>query len=88
MAGSLLLDDSYSSSPAAAEAALDTLAAVEGRRKVAVLGDMLELGDYEAAGHEQVGRKAAACVDLLVTRGARPAHRRAAPRRACRRSKS
>ncbi len=71
VAGSLLLDDSYSSSPAAAEAALDTLAAVEGRRKVAVLGDMLELGDYEAAGHEEVGRKAAACVDLLVTRGER-----------------
>ncbi len=74
VAGSLLLDDSYSSSPAAAEAALDTLAAVEGRRKVAVLGDMLELGDYEAAGHEQVGRKAATCVDLLVTRGERGRH--------------
>jgi alanine racemase len=69
--GSLILDDSYSSSPAAAEAALDTLAALEGRRKVAVLGDMLELGAFEAAGHEQVGRKAAAVVDLLVTRGNR-----------------
>ena len=54
--GSLLLDDSYSSSPAAAEAALETLAAVEGRRKIAVLGDMLELGAGEAAGHEQVGQ--------------------------------
>ncbi len=51
--GSLLLDDTYGSSPAAAEAALETLAAVEGRRKIAVLGDMLELGDYEAVGHEQ-----------------------------------
>jgi Alr-MurF fusion protein len=69
--GSLLLDDSYSSSPAAAEAALDTLAALEGRRMVAILGDMLELGDFEAAGHEQVGRKAAGIVDLLVTRGKR-----------------
>ena len=69
--GSLLLDDSYSSSPAAAEAALDTLAALEGRRKIAVLGDMLELGAFEAAGHEQVGRKAAGIVDLLVTRGNR-----------------
>jgi Alr-MurF fusion protein len=69
--GSLILDDSYSSSPAAAEAALETLAAIEGRRKVAVLGDMLELGPFEAAGHEQVGRKAAPVVDLLVTRGNR-----------------
>jgi Alr-MurF fusion protein len=69
--GSLILDDSYSSSPAAAEAALETLAALEGRRRVAVLGDMLELGAFEATGHEQVGRKAAAVVDLLVTRGNR-----------------
>ena len=69
--GSLLLDDSYSSSPAAAEAALETLAAIEGRRKIAVLGDMLELGDFEAAGHEQVGRHAAALTDLLVTKGPR-----------------
>ncbi|MCX6033229.1 MAG: alanine racemase [Chloroflexi bacterium] len=69
--GSLLLDDSYSSSPAAAEAALETLAALEGRRKIAVLGDMLELGDYEAAGHEQVGRRAAGVLDLLVTKGIR-----------------
>ena len=72
--GSLLLDDSYSSSPAAAEAALETLAAVEGRRKIAVLGDMLELGVGEAAGHEQVGRIAAgsaARADLLVTKGVR-----------------
>ncbi len=69
--GSLLLDDSYSSSPAAAEAALETLAAVEGRRKIAVLGDMLELGTGEAAGHEQVGRAAAGQADLLVTKGVR-----------------
>jgi alanine racemase len=69
--GSLILDDSYSSSPAAAEAALETLDALEGRRKIAVLGDMLELGAFEAAGHEQVGRRAARVVDLLVTRGNR-----------------
>ena len=69
--GSLLLDDSYSASPAAVEAALETLAALEGRRKIAILGDMLELGDFEAAGHEQVGRRAAAVVDLLITKGER-----------------
>jgi Alr-MurF fusion protein len=69
--GSLLLDDTYSSSPAAVEAALETLAALEGRRRIAVLGDMLELGAYEAAGHEQAGRQAAAVADLLVTKGER-----------------
>lgn len=69
--GSLLLDDSYSSSPAAVGAALETLAALEGRRKIAVLGDMLELGSYEAAGHEEVGRQAAQLLDLLVTKGNR-----------------
>jgi alanine racemase len=69
--GSLLLDDSYSSSPAAAQAALETLAALEGRRRIAVFGDMLELGAYEDAGHELVGRHAAAVVDLLVTKGPR-----------------
>jgi alanine racemase len=69
--GSLLLDDTYSSSPAAVEAALETLAALEGRRKIAVLGDMLELGAYEAAGHEEAGRRAAAVADLVVTKGER-----------------
>jgi alanine racemase len=69
--GSLLLDDTYSASPAAAEAALETLAAVEGRRKIAILGDMLELGAFETAGHEQVGRRAAALADVLVTKGNR-----------------
>jgi len=69
--GSLLLDDSYSSSPAAAEAALETLAALDARQRIAVLGDMLELGEFEAAGHEQVGKRAAGMLDLLVTKGAR-----------------
>jgi Alr-MurF fusion protein len=69
--GCLLLDDSYSASPAAVEAALETLAALDARHRVAVLGDMLELGDYEAAGHEQVGQRAAAVLDLLVTKGNR-----------------
>ena len=69
--GSTLLDDSYSASPAAVEAALEALAALDARRRTAVLGDMLELGDFEAAGHEQVGRRAAGVLDLLVTKGAR-----------------
>jgi alanine racemase len=69
--GSLLLDDTYSSSPAAVEAALETVASLEGRQRIAILGDMLELGSFEAIGHEQVGQRAAAVLDLLVTKGNR-----------------
>jgi UDP-N-acetylmuramoyl-tripeptide--D-alanyl-D-alanine ligase len=53
-------------------AALDELASAEAPRRVAVLGDMLELGPDELAYHEDVGRQAAARgVDLLVTVGPR-----------------
>jgi alanine racemase len=69
--GSTLLDDSYNASPAAVLAALETLAELPARRRVAVLGDMSELGDYSEAGHAEVGRRAAEVVDLLVTKGER-----------------
>ena len=69
--GSLLLDDTYNASPAAVLAGLATLRELPARRRIAVLGDMLELGDYEAQGHREVGRGAAGIVDLLVTRGER-----------------
>jgi UDP-N-acetylmuramoyl-tripeptide--D-alanyl-D-alanine ligase len=49
-------------------AALDLLAGMPGRR-IAVLGEMLELGDDAAAGHERVGTAAAAVVDRLVVVG-------------------
>jgi UDP-N-acetylmuramoyl-tripeptide--D-alanyl-D-alanine ligase len=43
---------------------------MDGGRKIAVLGDMLELGDHALAAHSEIGRKAAECgVDLLVTVG-------------------
>jgi UDP-N-acetylmuramoyl-tripeptide--D-alanyl-D-alanine ligase len=51
-------------------AALNLLNDLEGR-KVAVLGDMLELGPYEQRGHEMVGIRAAEVVDELVTLGER-----------------
>jgi UDP-N-acetylmuramoyl-tripeptide--D-alanyl-D-alanine ligase len=51
-------------------AALNLLAELEGRR-VAILGDMLELGQYEKQGHEIVGMRAAAVADALVTVGLR-----------------
>jgi UDP-N-acetylmuramoyl-tripeptide--D-alanyl-D-alanine ligase len=66
--GSTLIDDSYNSSPASCLAALNLLADLKGR-KIAVLGDMLELGSYEEEGHRKVGRRVAEVVDKLVTVG-------------------
>jgi UDP-N-acetylmuramoyl-tripeptide--D-alanyl-D-alanine ligase len=66
----LILDDSYNASPESTLAALNLLEELEGR-KVAVLGDMLELGIYEMEGHEMVGARAAQVADLLITVGER-----------------
>ncbi|MEO8084440.1 MAG: alanine racemase, partial [Ardenticatenales bacterium] len=68
-AGSTILDDSYNASPAAVLAALDAMAALPAGRRIAVLGDMAELGDAAAEAHRAVGVRAAAVVDVLVTRG-------------------
>ena len=68
--GATILDDSYNASPASTLADLDLLAELEGRR-LAVLGDMLELGVYEEQGHREVGRRAAGVLDVLVTVGPR-----------------
>jgi UDP-N-acetylmuramoyl-tripeptide--D-alanyl-D-alanine ligase len=71
--GATLLDDTYNASPASAMAALNLLAdlSVQNGRRIAVLGDMLELGSYEEEGHRKVGVRAADVVDLLVTVGRR-----------------
>ncbi len=68
--GALLLDDTYNASPQSTLAALNLLEELDGR-KIAVLGDMLELGQYEQQGHEMVGIRAAEVADLLVTVGLR-----------------
>jgi UDP-N-acetylmuramoyl-tripeptide--D-alanyl-D-alanine ligase len=66
--GSTILDDSYNASPASMIAALNLLAELNGR-KIAVLGDMLELGEYEDEGHRMVGLRAIDASDVLVTVG-------------------
>lgn len=68
--GSVILDDTYNASPESVVAALNLLNELEGRR-VAVLGDMLELGAYEETGHRLVGRRARDVADLLITVGPR-----------------
>ena len=69
--GITLIDDSYNSSPAALARALETVASSKGSaRKVAVLGEMLELGDFSEALHRRSGELArTAGLDLLITVG-------------------
>jgi len=69
--GSTILDDTYNASPPSMIAALDLLADLPDVRHVAVLGDMLELGEYEEESHRSVGQCAAAVADILVTVGER-----------------
>ena len=69
----LIIDDTYNSSPRAAKAALDALAKLnieQVERKVAVLGDMLELGDYTEEAHRELGKSVAeAGIDYLILVG-------------------
>ena len=69
--GARLYDDSYNANPASMRAALETLAAVPASRRIAVLGDMLELGPEEERLHREAGRAAARSADLLVAVGER-----------------
>lgn len=68
--GALILDDTYNASPESMLAALNLLDELDGR-KIAVLGDMLELGQYERQGHEMVGLRAAQVANTLLTLGPR-----------------
>jgi UDP-N-acetylmuramoyl-tripeptide--D-alanyl-D-alanine ligase len=66
--GVTIVDDSYNASPASVSAALELLRGLPGRR-IAVLGEMLELGDAHDPGHQAVGEDAARSVELLVVIG-------------------
>ncbi len=68
--GALIIDDTYNAAPESTLAALNLLDEMSGR-KIAVLGDMLELGQYEREGHQKVGMRAAQVADVLVTLGLR-----------------
>ena len=73
--GSMIIDDSYNAAPASTLAALDILhefSPIKGARRIAVLGDMLELGSLSDEEHRRVGRAVVKSdVDLLVTVGER-----------------
>jgi len=70
LAGSILIDDSYNASPIAVREALHTLDEVTTKgRKIAVLGDMKELGDYSKAEHEKVGEYASRVAHTVIAVG-------------------
>lgn len=68
--GAIILDDTYNASPESTLAALNLLDDLDGN-KIAVLGDMLELGQYEMQGHQMVGARVAEVAEELVTIGER-----------------
>lgn len=65
---SIIIDDSYNANPESVVSALNFLDNQKGR-KIALLGNMNELGDFSKAGHELIGKKAAKIVDTLITVG-------------------
>ncbi len=67
----LIIDDTYNAAPASMHLALETLKHLSAKRKIAVLGDMLELGKYTVEAHENIGRLASEISDILVTVGLR-----------------
>lgn len=70
--GSYIIDDTYNASPVSTKAALDVLLQLQSKRKIAVLGDMLELGGQSESGHEEViERVFQSDVDFLLVLGER-----------------
>lgn len=68
--GITVIEDCYNASPDSQKAGLNSLCKIAKGRKIAVLGDMLELGDYSETAHRTVGEYVAECsVDLLYTYG-------------------
>ena len=69
--GKILINDTYNANPRSMELALETLAEIKGKgRAIAVLGDMLELGDFTEEAHRQIGEKVEELsIDLLLTMG-------------------
>ncbi len=68
---SFLIDDSYNASPVSMKAAIELAQSLKFKRKIAVLGDMLEIGKYTIEAHEELGRLIPDVFDILVTVGPR-----------------
>lgn len=68
---SVIIDDTYNASPIAMNVAIEVLKNIEGKRKIAVLGDMLELGKFTEEEHHIAGEKIVGVADILITVGPR-----------------
>ena len=72
LGGIYVIDDTYNASPESMKAALDVMDHIHAERKIAVLADMLELGEMEEQGHREVGQRiAASTIDVLFAVGER-----------------
>jgi UDP-N-acetylmuramoyl-tripeptide--D-alanyl-D-alanine ligase len=70
--GATIIDDSYNSSPVAVQAGLNALNTVQiNGRRIIILGDMLELGDYSVREHESLGQVVATTADIFISVGVR-----------------
>jgi UDP-N-acetylmuramoyl-tripeptide--D-alanyl-D-alanine ligase len=67
--GATVIDDRYNSSPASLDGALRMLATAKGGRRIALLGRMAELGEFEDVEHRRAGETAAGCCDVLAAVG-------------------
>ena len=67
--GATVINDTYNANYDSMKAAITYLKGIENKRKIAVLGDMLELGDYSKELHEKVGKEIDSNIDILITIG-------------------
>jgi len=74
--GVSVLNDCYNANPLSMRSAIETVSEMPGAgRKVAVVGDMLELGSWSVRAHREIGQIASKCgIDLLITVGEKAAH--------------
>jgi len=68
---SIIIDDTYNAAPSSTHLALETLKYLPAKRRIAILGDMLELGKYTIEAHEEMGNFGGSIADILITVGAR-----------------
>ncbi len=66
---SVLIDDSYNASPLSMNLAIETVQSIKAKRKVAIIGDMLELGSFSPAAHKKIGELAAKVFDVVIAVG-------------------
>ena len=67
--GATVINDTYNANYDSMKAAITYLKEIENKRKIAILGDMLELGDYSKKLHEEVGKEVDSNIDILITIG-------------------